>query len=91
MNNVQVIFERIQVEGEFRQAKNFKMQVEALGIQPRNESVPCYLRVRPWSFAAYLTRGRSEKLAELLTRYSLAVSRLEWTGPAKTSQQLAHR
>jgi hypothetical protein len=38
-----------------------------------------------WSFAAYLTRGRSEKLAELFTRYSLAVSRAEGTGPAETS------
>ncbi len=60
-------------------------------FHPHNESVPCYLGVRPWSFAAYLTRGRSEKLAELLTRYSLAVSGLDWTGPVETSQHVAHR
>jgi hypothetical protein len=59
--------------------------------EPRNENVPCYLRGRPWSFAADVTPGRSEKLAKLLTRYSLAVSRLEWTGPAETSQHVAHR
>jgi hypothetical protein len=29
MNDVQFISERIQVEGEFRQAKDFKIQVEA--------------------------------------------------------------
>jgi hypothetical protein len=47
--------------------------------------------VLPKNGTRHLTMNPSRKwkLAELLTQYSLAVSRLEWAGPAETTQHVA--
>jgi hypothetical protein len=71
--------------------KLFTKEQEVFQFQPRNESVPCYLRVRPWPLAAYYDPREKRKTGRVTHTNSRAVSRLDWSGPSETTQHIAHR